>query len=270
MGRRTRRHCPLRCKQTSRDLALWCCASEPARWQKLPWTHCHACPPCCLRARQAAVVMARSDSQWCGVRRSRKENKHRACRRHREHAASGDLSRLRVGRRRIAACGCARFQLVRRFTQFCGNFAQKFRAAALRFRRDFLLDVAAQACQFFIDAFPELSKFVHKRVRRTAHGDFGIIGTLRECRKEESWRFPINGNTGWTAGKRRCKVFSAAATSSRVPKFAPPAVRWWASRPRVATSAARTLDFPWPRSTVASPEFSRGPRRSPPRCSFRI
>src|SRR6267143_596786 len=196
---------------------------------------CQGCCSSCLRPPRAAVT-ARADSRQRGERRSQKENKHRGCRGHREHGA---LSRLRVGRRWVAACR-ARFQLAGRFTQLGGNFAQKFRAAPFRFRRDFLLDVAAQPRQFFLDALAKLFKFVHKRVRRTARGDFGIIGTLRDCRKEESWRFPINGNIGWTAGKPRCKVFSAAATSSRAPKFAPPAVRWWESVPHAATSAAPT------------------------------
>src|SRR5260370_661346 len=231
---------------------------------------CHACPPRGLRIPRVKVVMARSDSRRRGARRSRKENKHRGCRGHRKHGDSQDLSRVRRGRRWVAACGRGGFRRVGRFTKVWGNFAEKFRAAPFCFRRDFLLDVAAQACQFFIDALAKLSKFVHKRVRRTARGDFGIIGTLRACRKEESWRFPINGNIGWTAGERRCRVFSAAATSRRAPKFAPPAARWGESMSRACTTAAPTCDFPWPQLTAVCPEFSRCPRRSPPPCSFRI
>src|SRR5260370_23215677 len=81
--------------------------------------------------------------------------------------------------------------------------------------------------------------FVHP-AKAQVRDDSGIIGTLRERRKEESWRFPTNGSIGWTAGRPRCKVFSAAATSSRAQRFAPPAVRWWESTPRAATSAAPT------------------------------
>ena len=54
-----------------------------------------------------------------------------------------------------------RFQFAGRFTQLLGNFTEKCRAAPFRFRRDFLLDVAAQARQFFIDALPEFFKFIH-------------------------------------------------------------------------------------------------------------
>jgi len=184
--------------------------------------------------------MARGDSRPCGARRSRRKNKHRVRRGQRERGDRRDLSRLRVGRRRVAACSRARFQFAGRFTQLGGNFAQKFRAAPFRFRRDFLFDVPAQPRQFFIDALAKLFEFVHRCVRRTGRGDFGIIGTLRECRKEESWRFPINGNIGWTVGKPRCKVFSAAATSNRAPNFARTAARSWESTPHVATTAAPT------------------------------
>src|SRR6267154_1056288 len=57
-------------------------------------------------------------------------------------------------------------------------------------------------------------------------GDFGIIGTLRECRKEDSCRFPINGSIGSTAGRPRCKIcLVAAATSNRAPSFVQTAAR---------------------------------------------
>jgi len=233
------RHCPLLCTQKSQDSALRRCALGLVRQQTLARARFRRCCPCFRGLPWAEAAMARGDSLRGGARHSPKENKHRVRRESRAHGGVAEASRLRVGRRRVAACRVTRFQLAGRFAQLCGDFAQKFRAAPFRFRRDFLLDVAAQTRQFFLDALAKFFKFVHKRVRRTGRGDFGIIGTLRECRKEESWRFPINGNTGWTAGKRRCKVFSAAATNNPAPKFVPPVARWWELAPRAATSAAR-------------------------------
>src|ERR1700730_10743536 len=155
------------------------------------------------------------------------------------HTNSREASRL-WRRRWVAARRHARFELAGRLGKLRGNFPQEFRAAPLRLGCDFLLDVPAQPRQLFVDALAKLFKFIHRCVRRTGRGDFGIIGMLRECRKEESWRFPINGNIGWTAGKTRCKIFSAAAASSRAPSSAQTEGRWSALAPRAATSAAPT------------------------------
>src|SRR5260370_3601395 len=237
-------HCPLRCTPTSRDLARRCRASELEREQNpkrklilLPRAR-HARSSSALRCPEplrVAAAAARGDLPECGGKRSQRKSKHPGRRRSTQHGHSRAGSRLgiRWGWVGVETRGHARFQFAGRFAQLGGNFAQKFRAAPLGFRRDFLFDVAAQASQLFIDALAKLFKFVHRRVRRTGRGDSGIIGTPRECRKEESWRFPINGSTASNAGRPRYKVFSAAATSRRAPNFAPTAAPCRASTARV-------------------------------------
>ena len=137
------------------------------------------------KKKAASQALATFGLQRSGANRIRKENKPKGCKRRNAMGNNRDAapvpktkkwrslqaalrrcgcqygSRLRVRRRRIPAGGHTRFQFAGRFIQLLGNFAQKCCATPFRFRRHFLLDVPAQARQFFIDAFPKFFKFIH-------------------------------------------------------------------------------------------------------------
>src|SRR5205085_1475095 len=150
--------------------------------------------------------------------------------------------------------GVASFQLAGGRIELRGNIAQKLRGPLFRFRRDFLLEVTAQSRELLFNALPKFFKLVHLCVHRNTYGDLGIIGTLCECRKEDRWRFPINGNGASRDGKTRRAAFLAAVGSRRAPNCVRRAARLWASTPHDATSAALISIFRSLRRAAAFPE----------------
>ena len=58
-------------------------------------------------------------------------------------------------------------------------------------------------------------------------------------RKEENWRFPIDGNGAWTEREALYADFLEAASNGRGRKSALRAGHWWGSIRRAAINAGR-------------------------------
>lgn len=96
---------------------------------------------------------------------------------------------------RIAAGsrGVARLDPRRRFLQFLGNFAQKLRRPLFCFRRDFFLDEAFHALQFFIHVFSEALKIIDSL--QTGNLLINLAAKFFEGVHERAHATPLRGKT---------------------------------------------------------------------------
>jgi hypothetical protein len=88
----------------------------------------------------------------------------------------GDGSRFIFWGRRWCSAACyAGFQFARGFGDFFGDFAEEYRSAAFGFGSDFLLEVLAQASEFFIQAAADFFEFVHSFCAPDSQGAIPVL-----------------------------------------------------------------------------------------------